>query len=203
MSSRTDVVICGSGSAGLCAAAWLARCGLRCIVLESAPGPLQVGKADGVQCRTVEIFESFGLSDELLRESYHVNEVCFWKAAAAEGPEGDIRGIVRTGRTADTPKGLSHMPHVILNQARINSMLIAAMKRWNGQEITYNWTVKNVMVDEVKNAEGTSEAYPVGVTATHENGQEHEWRAKYVLVRQIYSISPLCYGLIPLIAQHG
>lgn len=169
--STTDVLICGSGSAGLCAAGWLARYGLRCTVLESSSGPLQLGKADGVQCRTVEIFESFGLSDQLLRESYHVNEVNFWNAADG--------GIVRTRRIADTPPGLSHMPHVILNQAKINAMMIEYMKKWNNQEINYSWAVTDVQVD--KAAEDDLEAYPVTVTA-QKDGVEHKIKAKYVLV---------------------
>lgn len=74
---KVDVLICGSGSAGLAAATWLARYGIRCKVLERRDGPLTLGQADGVQCRTVEIFESFGIGDELLRASYHVLEVVF------------------------------------------------------------------------------------------------------------------------------
>ncbi|KAJ6085778.1 hypothetical protein N7499_005407 [Penicillium canescens] len=101
---KVDVLICGSGSAGLCAATWLARYGVRCKVLERRDGPMKMGQADGVQCRTVEIFESFGVSEELLREAYHVLEVNFW----ADNGAGVIK---RTGRTADTQPGLSHQPH--------------------------------------------------------------------------------------------
>lgn len=69
-----------------------------------------MGQADGVQCRTVEIFESFNMSEELLREAYvrpalldlieliprqHVIEVSFWA-------DSESSGIKRTGRTADT-----------------------------------------------------------------------------------------------------
>ncbi|KAJ9399506.1 hypothetical protein DTO282F9_3618 [Paecilomyces variotii] len=169
--STTDVLICGAGSAGLFAAGWLARYGLECTVLESSDGPLKLGKADGVQCRTVEIFESLGLSDQLLRESYHVNEVTFWNAGE--------KGIVRTSRTADTPIGLSHMPHVILNQARINSLMIEYMKKWNNQQdITYGWAVTNVHVDKV--SEDDLESYPVTVTA-QKDGVEHKIKAKYAL----------------------
>jgi phenol 2-monooxygenase len=176
-SYTTDVLICGSGSAGLCAATWLARCGVRCKILESSPGPLQIGKADGVQCRTVEVFESFGLSDDLLRESYHVNEVTFW--TATDG------GIVRTARTPDTPPGLSHMPHVILNQARINRMLIESMKKCNNQDIDYGWKVTGVHVESA--AEDDMEVHPVTVTA-EKDGVMQTIRARYVLVSKRRSL---------------
>ena len=52
---KTDVLISGSGSAGLCAALWLARLKVPYIVLEKRDGPLKIGQADGVQCRTVEV----------------------------------------------------------------------------------------------------------------------------------------------------
>lgn len=128
-----------------------------------------MGQADGVQCRTVEIFESFGLGEELLREAYHVLEVAFW----ADDGTGSGR-VVRSGRAADVQPGLSHCPHVILNQARINGLFIEAMRRFNGQEIEYGWDVKGVQVL------GDGE-YPVKVTA-EKDGREQDFEAKYVLV---------------------
>ncbi|KAL9113458.1 MAG: hypothetical protein Q9227_002499 [Pyrenula ochraceoflavens] len=171
MPQRTNVLICGSGSAGLCAATWLARYGIRCKILEKSSGPMTVGQADGVQCRTVEVFESFGIVEELLREAYHVLEVTFW---AADGKGG----IERTGRTADTAPGLSHQPHVILNQARINGLLIEAMRRFNEQEVDYGYMIKGVEVDE--DAAGDAGAYPVRVMA-EKDGTDEVFEAKYVL----------------------
>jgi phenol 2-monooxygenase len=52
---KTDVLISGSGSAGLCAALWLARLKIPYLILEKRDGPLKIGQADGVQCRTVEV----------------------------------------------------------------------------------------------------------------------------------------------------
>lgn len=169
---KVDVLICGSGSAGLSAATWLARYGIRCKILERRDGPMKMGQADGVQCRTVEIFESFGIGEELLREAYHVLEVNFW----ADDGSGVIK---RTGRTADTQPGLSHQPHVILNQARINGLLIELMRRYNDQQIDYGYNVTDVQVNSASASD--SDAYPVTVTA-EKNGKTETFRAKYALV---------------------
>ncbi|GFP59706.1 FAD-dependent monooxygenase terD [Trichoderma asperellum] len=171
MAEQVDVLICGSGSAGLCAAVWLARCGINYKILERRAGPLENGQADGVQTRTVEIFESFGIAEDLLKESYHVLEVAFW---AAEG-----EGIKRTHYTADTEPGLSHQPHVILNQARVNSMLIKEMERVSKKPmIEYGCEVQSVEVDDT--AHKDSAAYCVTTTASS-NGQQRIFQSKYVL----------------------
>lgn len=126
-----------------------------------------------MQCRTVEIFESFGIGEELLRESYHVVEVAFW------ADQDDVGVIRRTGRTADTQPGLSHQPHVILNQAGINGLLIEAMQRFNGQGVDYGVTVKYIRVDTAKAKD--PDAYPVAVVA-EKDGKEVVFEAKYALV---------------------
>ena len=175
MDTNVEVFICGSGSAGLCAATWLAICGITCKIVDSRPGPLEIGQADGVQCRTVEVFDSFGIAEELLRESYHVIEVAFW-AASKNG------GIQRKSRAADTPPGLSWMPHVILNQARVNKLLLDAMERSNGQRVEYGCRVTKVEVD----AEAAKDpgAFCVQIT-TQKVGVETTFRAKYALVSAI------------------
>lgn len=164
---ETDVVICGSGSAGICAAIWLAQAGIAFRFLEQRAGPLEIGQADGVACRTVEIFESYSMSEELLREAYHVNELTFWSSNAGH-PE-------RTGYAPDTPPGLSHLPHVILNQARINELLLEKMSSFNPlQQIDYGHRVETVTVD-------LANSHPVEVVAEH-HGQKTLFRAKYALV---------------------
>ena len=185
-----DVLICGSGSAGLACALWLAIYNDRFCkkhdriengsfldahttrpisyqVLESRGGPLKVGQADGVQCRTVEIYESLGLDHILKEEGYWVNELSFW-AMDSEG-----KSLVRTGRDADVLPGLSHQPHLILNQARINGLLIEKMDALKGKHIYYGWRVLNVEID-------VNETYPVRITAEKE-GISESFRAKYVL----------------------
>lgn len=39
-------------------------------IVERKAGPLELGQADGLACRTLEMFEAFGFSDEVIREAY-------------------------------------------------------------------------------------------------------------------------------------
>ncbi|RMZ86144.1 hypothetical protein DV737_g261, partial [Chaetothyriales sp. CBS 132003] len=198
MVQEVDVLIVGSGSAGLAAATWLAIYGIRpssadasvpggVTILEKRRGPMTLGQADGVQCRTVEIFESFGLSEALLKEAYHVLEVSFWNDLADEDDDGAAHGGGGEGRgrhtgrlrrkkyTADTQKGLSWMPHVILNQARVNVLMLEKMKKEGGYEVSYGWEANEVKVEDggewvrvkAKRVDGEGDAI-----------EEREWRAR-------------------------
>ena len=173
MQEKVDVCICGSGSAGLSAATWLARYGIRCKIIDSRSGPLEIGQADGIQPRSTEIFESFGLAEDLLKESHQQYEVAFW------APRDKGGGVERKKSIADSPQGISHLPHVILGQARVHDMLLGAMKRFNGQEVDYGYTVLQVKVDEEKAKDPDS--YPV-VVVTKKDGKEEKFEAKFALV---------------------
>src|SRR4051794_14328422 len=172
-----DVLIVGCGPAGLVLAAQLASFPeIRTAVVDRKDGPLEVGQADGVACRTVEMFEAFGLADRLVKEAYWVNQVSFWRP----DPD-DPDKITRTGRIDDTEEGLSEFPHVIVNQARMLAYLRDHMARSASRlEPLYGLEASDVDVD----TSGASE-YPVTVTLRHmrglqETGETSTVRAKYV-----------------------
>ncbi|GFZ46541.1 hypothetical protein JCM24511_04788 [Saitozyma sp. JCM 24511] len=171
MVKQLEVAVVGSGSAGLSAALWLATYGIKIKVFEKRDGPLKLGHADGVQCRTVEIFESFGLAPQLLAEAHWITEVIFWSGASEQG-------IVREGSVSDPPPGITHQPHVVLSQGRVNGMLVEEMMKRNNQDIEYSSSVIAVDFDESKLSDHS--AYPITLTVEKE-GVREAYQAKYLL----------------------
>ena len=73
---HVDVLIVGAGPAGLMAATWMARLGIKTRIIDKRGTKVFNGQADGLQCRSLEIFDSFGFADRAWKESNHVLEVC-------------------------------------------------------------------------------------------------------------------------------
>ena len=174
--SQVDVLIAGCGPAGLTLAAQLAAFpDIRTCIVEQKDGPLQLGQADGIACRTMEMFEAFNFSERVLKEACWINEVTFWKPHEKQ-PEK----IVRHGRVQDTEDGLSEFPHVVLNQARVHDFYLDVMRNSPARlEPHYSRRVVDVVVDR------DAADYPVTVRMERTDGahagQLETVRARYVV----------------------
>ncbi len=179
-----DVLVIGSGPAGALLAAQLAQFpGISTRLIERREGALQVGQADGIACRTVEMFEAFGLAHKLVHEAYWVNETVFWRPSKAERS-----CIERTGRIQDTEDGLSEFPHLIVNQARLQQTLLDCMRHSPSKlEASYGLEFVTLHIESQSESEGSGHAaganpHPVVVTLRDVvTGAPTTVRAKYVV----------------------
>ncbi|MFL4472103.1 FAD-dependent monooxygenase [Tateyamaria armeniaca] len=167
-----DVLIVGCGPAGLTLAAQLAQFpDVTVRIAERKPGPLEVGQADGIACRSVEMFQAFGFAEKVVKEGYWVNEVTFWR------PARDATGIARADRIQDVEDDLSEMPHVILSQARIHDFYLEVMRNAQRRLVPdYN--------RELVSLERTDDAdHPVTATFAHADGSgvTEVIRARYLV----------------------
>jgi len=171
---EVDVLIVGAGPTGLVLAAQLSQfAGISTRIIERKPGPIELGQADGVACRSVEMFEAFGLAAEILQEACWVNETVFWSPDPA-----DRSRIARSGRIQDVADDLSEFPHVIVNQARIHQYLADVMRK-SPRRLETDYGIEVVSL-EVGDGE-----HPVAVTirptGSSSADEERVVRARYVV----------------------
>ena len=142
--AEVDVLIVGCGPAGLTLAAQLSAFpDIKTCIVEQKPGPLLRGQADGIACRTMEMFEAFGFSERVLKEACWINETTFWKPDRTQ-PDN----IVRSGWVQDTEDGLSEFPHVVLNQARVHDFYLDVMRKSPSQlEPYYSRRLLDLQID--------------------------------------------------------
>jgi phenol 2-monooxygenase len=156
--SHCDVLIVGAGPAGLMAANWLAVQGLGASVriIDKRSDKIFTGQADGLQCRTLEILHSFGLGEDIWRQSNRMIEMRFWNP----GADGQLQ---RTGSVPDTIPGISRWQQCVLHQGRIEKAFLDSIQRHSDGKLAVERAVlpESLSIDE--HAVDDPDAYPVTV----------------------------------------
>jgi phenol 2-monooxygenase len=175
---EVDVLIVGCGPAGLTLAAQLAQFpDIKTCIVEQKPGRLLVGQADGIACRTMEMFHAFGFSERVLKEACWINETTFWK------PDQRMQeNIVRSGRVQDVEDGLSEFPHVILNQARIHDGFLDVMRKAPARlEPHYSRRLLDLKVDPAAGPADHAVTVRLERVDAGNEGKVETMRARYVV----------------------
>ncbi|EFX04851.1 pentachlorophenol 4-monooxygenase [Grosmannia clavigera kw1407] len=123
-----DVCVVGAGPAGLMLAAVLSRLGIKTTVLDERPDRTAVGRADGIQPKTIETFQMMGLGDELLRDGVRVHDICIWRG-------DDAAALHRVSREVHYPADVLDVlqPYILLcHQGMIEGLLLDDLEDCGG-----------------------------------------------------------------------
>ncbi|KAI1358046.1 FAD binding domain-containing protein [Xylaria arbuscula] len=120
-SREYDVAIVGAGPAGLTLAVILARLGIGTAIFDERHDQTIVGRADGIQPKTIETLQMLGLADfDLLHKGVKVYDICMWRGSATSA----IRRISRQVHYPTSIVDVLH-PYILLcHQGMVESVLI-------------------------------------------------------------------------------
>ncbi|GJJ11380.1 hypothetical protein Clacol_005612 [Clathrus columnatus] len=156
--SFVDVLIIGAGPAGL------------------IPKKVPAGQADGIQPRTIEVLQSYGLADRLLQEGNHMYLAAFYNPSANGG-------IERTDRTSDVAAPMARYPfEVTLHQGAIEAIFLDSMKNY-GIQVDRPIMPISLEISDDRDKLGNPNAYCVKAVLKHLDTTEHTEivHAKYAI----------------------
>lgn len=131
----TDIMIIGAGPVGLMCAHLAQLSGLRTIIVDRSDGPLQVGRADALNARTLQLLEIAGLFDDL----YPLGKTCNTSSVWADG-----KFVSRQSSWWDQLDGCLHKHFLMLGQSFLEQCLDKKLRPMGG--VRRSIEVKNVLL---------------------------------------------------------
>ncbi|KAI9464683.1 FAD binding domain-containing protein [Boletus coccyginus] len=173
LESRVDVLIIGAGPAGFMCANALAMAHVNVRIIDKRPIKVAAGQADGIQPRTIEVLQSYGLAERLIREGNQMHVCAFYNP----GRDG---GIECTGRASDVTAPTARYPfEITLHQGAIEAIFIDSMKD-HGVEVERPRQPVDIEISEDADELSSLSSYPVKVTIEHLDAVDEETRSEIV-----------------------
>jgi 2-polyprenyl-6-methoxyphenol hydroxylase-like FAD-dependent oxidoreductase len=175
---ETDIVIVGAGPVGLMCAYLGKLCGLRTVVIDKSDGPLERGRADALNARTLQLFELVDLFDEL----YPLGKTCNTSSVWANG-----KFISRRSAWWEELEGCFHKHFLMLGQSHVENLLDDRLKI-AGSAVVRSTAVKNTEITAngclttLANGERIRSSYVIGADGSHSFVRDH-FKVPFEIVR--------------------
>ncbi|KAI3394058.1 hypothetical protein diail_3277 [Diaporthe ilicicola] len=150
-------------------AALLARFGIKVEILDDRPDQTTVGRADGLQPKTIETFQMLRLGGELLDTGVKVFDICMWRSQQ----DGSL---LRVGREVHYPAGTVDVLHpfiLLCHQGMVEGMFVDDLRQ-SGFEVQ-----RGCKFETFGYGQGEDDA-PIQVTYTNA-GAEKSLQSNYLV----------------------
>lgn len=127
MGRAYEVLVVGAGPTGLMLGIWLARAGVKLLVIDDKPGPAVESRAVGVQARTMETYDMLGIGEKALQEGIPARGAVIWRHGRPVAS-----AILQDWAFTVTP----HPYMFVMGQDRTERMLLAELRRL-GSDVRY------------------------------------------------------------------
>lgn len=134
----THIVIAGAGPVGLMCAYLGQLCGMRIVIVDPSHGPLEVGRADALNARTLQLLELV----DLFRELYPLGKKCSTSSVWANG-----KFISRQSSWWDELEGCFHKHFLMLGQSHLENLLDEKLNEI-GAGVTRSTKIENIELNQ-------------------------------------------------------
>jgi 2-polyprenyl-6-methoxyphenol hydroxylase-like FAD-dependent oxidoreductase len=176
-----------AGPAGLMLELLLARYGLSdesLLCIDSKPSTLKSGQADGVQPRTLEVFKTLGISDEIENEACQMWQFAFWKTS-----EDKTKVIERENVVPEVIPPARFRYEATIHQGRIERILETDLLRYSKRGVQRETKLLHVQIDE------SDKEFPV-LAEIETKGVKRTIRTKHLVGADgAHSVVRQCMGL--------
>jgi 2-polyprenyl-6-methoxyphenol hydroxylase-like FAD-dependent oxidoreductase len=170
MSARVaDVVVVGAGPVGLMCAYLGRLCGIDVIVIDKSEGPLEVGRADALNARTLQLLELVDLFDEL----YPLGKTCNTSSVWANG-----QFVSRQSKWWEQLEGCLHKHFLMLGQSHLEKLLDRKLREIDAA-VRRSTSIENIELNStgclttLSTGERIQSRYVIGADGAHSFVRNH------------------------------
>lgn len=135
---HVDILVVGAGPVGLMCAHLSQLCGLKALIIDKTDAPLEKGRADALNARTLQLLDLAGLFDQL----YPLGKPCNTSSVWHEG-----KFISRQSTWWDELKGCFHKHFLMLGQSYLEKALDEKLEQ-NNAPVWRCTSIESLTVDD-------------------------------------------------------